>query len=130
MVMVTSDSVTRVITSMRVLRVLRWSAMRGPPRLPAGRAHQDPLQDLELLEALPGADRHRGQGVLGDVDRHARLVLEPLVEAAQERAAAGEHDPLVHDVGRELGWRAIEGVLHRVNDLAHRLLDRLPNFLA
>ena len=42
-------------------------------------------------------------GFVGDVDRHAGLVLQPLVEAAQVGAAAGQDDALVHDVGRQLG---------------------------
>ena len=41
-------------------------------------------------------------------DRHLRLVAEPLVEAVQERAAAGEDDAAVHDVRGELGRRLVE----------------------
>jgi hypothetical protein len=29
---------------------------------------------------------------------HLRLVAQALVEALQQRAAAGEHDPAIHDV--------------------------------
>src|SRR5207344_1412038 len=60
---------------------------------------------LELLEAAAGTDSDAGQRALRDVHGHLRLVTEPLVEAVQERAAAGEDDAAVHDVGRELGRR-------------------------
>ena len=50
----------------------------------AGGADQDPLEGFELLQALAGAHGHCDQGIVGDVDRHAGLVLEALVEAAEE----------------------------------------------
>ena len=67
--------------------------------------------------------------VLRDDDRHAGFVPEPLVEAVQERTAAGEHDAAVHDVARQLGRALVEGVLDRVDDLVDRLLDRLADLL-
>src|SRR4029453_9651465 len=88
-VIVTSETETRATTSRRVLRA---RVRRATANLPPGRAHQDPLEDLELLEALPGPDRDRGERVVGDVDRHAGLVAEPLVEPAKQGAAAGERD--------------------------------------
>jgi hypothetical protein len=45
-----------------------------------------------------------------------------LVEAAEQGAAAGEHDALVDDVGRELGRGALEGAAHGVDDGVDRLL--------
>ena len=68
---------------------------------------------------------HRGQRVLGDVHRHAGLVAQPLVEAAQQRAAAGEHDAAVHDVAGELGRGLVEGGADGVDDRVQRLLERL-----
>jgi hypothetical protein len=56
-------------------------------------------------------------------------VLEPLVEPAEQGAAAGEHDALVHDVGGQLGRGAVQGVLDGVDDLVDRLLDRLADLL-
>src|SRR5215210_768069 len=60
------------------------------------------LKRLELLDALPGAERHAVERVLGDVDRHAGLPAQPLVEPAQQGATAGEDDAAVHDVAGEL----------------------------
>src|SRR5207245_2084310 len=42
-------------------------------------------------------------------------------------AAAGEVDPLVHDVRHELGRRLLERVLDRVDDLLDRWVDGLPD---
>src|SRR3954468_1076082 len=60
---------------------------------------------LELLQAPAGTDGDAGERALGQVDRHLRLVAQALVEAVEQRTAAGEHDAAVHDVGRELGRR-------------------------
>ena len=78
----------------------------------------------------PGADRDAGQRRLGQVRGHLGLLPQALVEALQQRAAAGEHDAAVHDVGRELGRRAVERLLDRVDDLRQRLLERLADLLA
>ena len=85
---------------------------------------------LELLEAAARADRDARQRRLGEVRRHVRLVAQALVEPVQQRAAAGEHDAAVHDVGGELGRRLVERRLDRVDDLRHRLLERVPHLLA
>src|SRR5215212_2070214 len=98
--MVAREMETRTITRRRVLRVLVLIAMGDV--LSTRRAHQHPLQDLELLQALAGAEDHRLERRLGDVDRHPGLVTEPLVEATKERSPTGQNDALVHDVGGEL----------------------------
>ena len=77
----------------------------------------------------PGADRDAGERALGEVDRHLRLVAQPLVEAGEERAAAGEHDAAVHDVRGELGRRLVERRLDRVDDLRDRLVERAADLL-
>src|SRR6266545_3695749 len=97
-------------------RVLRARVRRATANLPPGRAHQDPLEDLELLEALAGPDRDRGKRAVGDVDRHAGLVAEPLVEPAEQSASAGERDAPVHDVPGELRRGSVQGRLDRVDD--------------
>src|SRR6185503_7406220 len=96
-------------------RVLRARVRRATANLPPGRAHQDPLQDLELLETLPRPDRDRGERVVGDVDRHAGLVAEPLVEPAEQGTTAGERDAPVHDVPGELRGGPVQGRLDRVD---------------
>jgi hypothetical protein len=60
------------------------------------------------------------------VDGHAGLVPEALVEATEQRAAAGEHDPAVHDVAGELGRGLVERRAHGIDDVVQRLLERLP----
>ena len=49
------------------------------------------------------------------------------VEPDQQRAATGDHDAPLHDVGRELRRRLVERDLHRVDDRRDRLLDRLAD---
>jgi hypothetical protein len=52
------------------------------------------------------------------VDGHAGLVAQPLVEAAQQGAAAGQDDAAVHDVAGQLGRGLVEGGADRVDDRA------------
>ena len=51
-----SETDTRTTTSNRVLR---GRCRVTTARLPSRRAHQDALQDLELLQTLPGAEHDR-----------------------------------------------------------------------
>ena len=88
------------------------------------------LHDLEHLEAAAGADGDAGERRLGELGRHLRLVAKALVEAGEERAAAGEDDAAVHDVGGELGRRLVEGRADRVQDLADGLLERVADLVA
>ena len=48
----------------------------------------------------------------------------------EQRAAAGEDDPLVHDVGHELGRRLLDRLLDGVDDLGDRRLERLADLVA
>ena len=77
----------------------------------------------------PGADRHAGERGLRPVGGHLGLLAQALVEALEQRAAAREHDPAVHDVRGELGRRAVERLLDRVDDLHERLLERGAHLL-
>ena len=87
------------------------------------------MDRLELLEAAPRADRDARERALGEVDGHLRLVAQPLVEAVQERTAAGEHDAAIHDVGRELGRGLVERRLDRLDDLRDGLVERAADLL-
>src|SRR3954454_3400083 len=60
---------------------------------------------LELLERASGSDRDARQRRLGAVRGHLRLLAQPLVQALEQRAAAGEHDAAVHDVRGQLRGR-------------------------
>src|SRR4051812_4176890 len=81
-----------------------------------------PFQGLELVEAAAGALGDAGQRRLDQLDRQPDLVPQPLADPAQERAAAGEDDPTLAEIGRELGRRSLEGVLDRADDPRDRLL--------
>ena len=87
------------------------------------------MDDLELLEAPARADRDAGERRLRQLDRHLRLVAQPLLETAEQRAAACEDDPTIHDVRRELGRRLVERRLDRVEDLPDGLVESAPHFL-
>ena len=90
-----------------------WRPRLRHPRAPLlrsarGGGDEHPLEGVELLEALAAPDGHAIQRVTGHHDRHAGLVLQPGVEAVEEGAAAGQHDPLLHDVGGQLGRRPVQ----------------------
>src|SRR5437867_13360567 len=97
--MIASDTEMSPTTNSRVPR--GRECVTTPDLPPAARAHQDALQDLELLEALPRAEHHRLERRVGDADRHPGLVAEPLVQTTQERTATREDDAAIHDVRRE-----------------------------
>ena len=63
------------------------------------------------------------------MDRHLGRLGDAPVEAGQQRATAGQDDPLVHDVGDQLGRGLLDGVLDRVDDLLDRRLDRLADLV-
>ena len=102
--------------------------MAGPARGAAahGVAARD---DLELLERLARALGDAGERRVGDVGRHLRLLVQALLEAVQQRAAARQQDAGGEDVGGELGRRAVERVAHRVDDRLDRLGERLARLL-
>ena len=68
--------------------------------------------------AAPANDA--GQRVLGDVDREARLLRQTPVEAAEQRAAAGEDNPRAHEVGDELRRRDLDRLTDGLDDGVYR----------
>ncbi len=111
----------------RVLRSVLGGApvrrRRRPPELP-GHA-----QAVEMVQRLPGADGNAGEGRLGPVDGHPRLLGDEIVEPPDQRAAAGEQNPVARDVGGQLGRRLLQRVADRLQDLAQRTGDRRPHLL-
>src|SRR6188472_2833505 len=105
--------------------IVRRSARRARELL----ADQDPLELVELLEHPTCATNDAGERIVGDVDRHLRRLRHPAVEPNQEGAAAGEDDPLVHDVGHELRGRLLDRLLDRVDDLRDRRFQRLADLV-
>jgi hypothetical protein len=103
----------------------RWEWFQRNRRrlLPGLRA--DALADRrKLLQRVPGADHHAGEGRLGNLDRKSGLLAQPLVQADQERAPAGKDDAHLHDVGGQLRRGALERLLERLDDLTDRFSDR------
>jgi hypothetical protein len=60
---------------------------------------------------------------------HLALIAQALLQSLQERTASGQSDAAVHDVTRELRGRTVEGLLDGGDDVADRLLHRLPHLL-
>src|SRR5690242_10510077 len=83
----------RTLTAPSPLRPISARLARG--RRSGGDRHF--LEKLELVQHLAGAERHAGEGVVPDRDREIRLLSQEQVQAAQQRASAGQHDALVHD---------------------------------
>ena len=83
----------------------------------------------ELLEDDARAARDAGERVVGDVDRHLGGLRDAAIQPGQQRAATGQHDPLVHDVGDQLRRRLLDRVLDRLHDLRDGRLDRLADLV-
>ena len=83
-----------------------------------------------MIERLAAAEHDRADRIVADHHGQARLLAQQHVEVLEQRAAAGEHDALVDDVGRELGRRALEREQHRLDDRVDRLGQRLADLVA
>src|SRR5437899_5160808 len=94
-----------------------------------GLLNGDVLEEREFIQDLAGPHHDRGERVVGQHDGEARLLAQQGVEVAEERAAAGQHDALVDDVRRQLGWRALETDADRLDDLVDGLEERVPDLL-
>src|SRR5882762_2174468 len=87
-------------------------------------------QLVHQLENAPATAGHAGQRVIRHHDRQPRLLGEQLVDVAQQRAAAGEHDATFGDVRAQLRRSLLERLLHGTHDALQRLLQRLEDFVA
>ena len=79
--------------------------------------------------ALPAPITTDERGSSGEEHRQARLLAQQHVEVLEQRAAAGEHDAPVDDVAGQLGRRALERELHRLDDPVDRLGERLADLV-
>src|SRR5579872_4870807 len=93
------------------------------------RGRADLAEDVELFEGLAGADDDRAERVFGEEDRQARLFAQERVEVLQERAAAGEDDAAIGDVAGQLGRRALQRDLDRLDDGVDRLGERVADLV-
>src|SRR5262245_41762953 len=97
----------------RIARVMN-AAPSGGPRPMIGRkswlssttasieAEQARAVLVDQLQHLAATTRHAGERIFGDHDRQAGLFHQQLVDVAQQRTTAGEHDAALRDVGTEL----------------------------
>ena len=81
------------------------------------------------LEDPAAAARDAGQRIVGDDHRQAGFFHEQLVDVAQQRAAAGEHDAALGDVGAEFRRGLLERLLDRADDALQRFLQRLEDLV-
>ena len=61
----------------------------------------DLTQKLEFIEAFACSFRHRAERIFSNMDRQTRLFAQKLVETAQQRAAACEHQSSIDKIGRK-----------------------------
>src|SRR5438105_10573821 len=87
-------------------------------------------QLVHQLENAPATARHAGQGVVRHHDREPRFLGEQLVDVAQQRAAAREHDATLGDVRAQLRRSLLERLLHGTHDALQRLLQGLEDLVA
>src|SRR5437879_7127882 len=87
-------------------------------------------QLVHQLENAPATARHTGQGVVRHHDREPGLLGEQLVDVAQQRAAAREHDATLGDVRPQLRRSLLERLLHGTHDALQRLLQGLEDLVA
>ena len=67
-----------------------------------------------LREVFQADGRAAGDGrqrIVGDADGNAQLFVHELVESAQLRPAAGEHQTVVGEIGDELGLALLDDAL-------------------
>ena len=79
------------------------------------------LEGSHFLKRPPGSQGHAGERLVGDGNRQARDLPQDPVQLGKQRTAAGEHDPLVHDVGSQFRSGVLKGHLHGLDDRADRL---------
>src|SRR5215831_5963996 len=108
-------------------RVSAVSRRRGSA---TGFRHEYLAKRVKVLHALAGSQHHRIERVVGQVDGHAGLLAQALVEPAKEGAATGQSDAPVHDITGQFGRALVQGGLDRVDDERQRLLDGAADLLS
>src|SRR5580700_6168668 len=85
-------------------------------------------EQLEIAEHLTGAQNHAAQRIVGDGNGQAGFFADALVKIFQQRAAAGEHDAAITDVGGKFRRRTLEGDANRVHDGRNAFAEGLADF--
>src|SRR5580692_11423811 len=88
----------------------------------------DLAQQFEIAEHLARTEHDRCQWIVGDRNRQAGLFADALVEIFQQRAAAGEDDAAVADVGGKFGRCALESHAHRIQNRGNAFAQRFTDF--
>src|SRR5215207_9507077 len=86
-------------------------------------------QDVHMLESQTGADRHTGEGVVGDVAGHSSDLHHQVWEMPEHGAAAGKNHPFVNYVGRQFRRRLFQHRAHRPDDRLKRLSDGVGHLI-
>ncbi len=82
---------------------------------------------METLQPFACAIHHAIQRAVRHMYRHSCLLLHQLIQPAQQRAAAGQHDSMVNNVRREL-WRVFFKVLFdRIHNDSERIGKRFTD---
>lgn len=78
-----------------------------------------------VLHRAAGADGNAGQRIFGDRDGQAGLVAQFIVQTLQQRAAASQNDPLIHNVRRQFRRSIFQSDPDTLNDGADRFRQRV-----
>src|ERR1019366_4419609 len=97
-----------------------------PPSLTS--VYRNLTQQTEIAEHAAGAEDHRCQRIVGNRHRQAGLFPNAFIQILDQRAATGEHDAAVADVGAQLGWCPLQGDADGVDDGGHALAQGFADF--
>src|SRR5262245_5462348 len=133
------DRVPAISTAGLVNLIGRWvlrGRRRGPvfppgARRPAARLLRDRNlpQEIHVRQHRPGAEHDRSERIFRVRNGKTGFFSKAPVQVAQQRASSRDDDALVHDVGRELRRRALEGHADALDDCGHDLRKRVSHFL-
>src|SRR5438105_10148239 len=85
-------------------------------------------QQLEIAEHFAGAEHHGRERIVGYGYGQAGFFANAFIEIFQERAAAGENDSAVTDIGGEFRWCAFKGDADCVHDSGHTFREGFADF--
>src|SRR5438445_5560729 len=84
---------------------------------------------IDQFERTPAAARDAGERVVGDVHVQAGFLGDQLVQIAQQRTAASQHDAALGHIRAQLGRGLFERRTHRGHDAGQRLVQRIENLV-
>src|SRR5215216_252209 len=119
----------RLVTQ-RLIRAARPLAALDFRRPKASGGGEGVAVVFDLFQAAAATDSHAHQRVFRHVHRHTRLPSQALVHQPQERPAARQDHPPVHDVRGKLGRGSVQSVPDRRDDRVHGYAYGLPDFFA